>query len=75
MTLGPSFLELVQPLWFLMAASSFNTLVAILAGRVFHPHRTVTGMILAAAVVGTEHRPLDYLLETSVRPRGRSVGE
>lgn len=55
MNLVSSFLELVQPLSFVMTAPSFNTFVTILAGWVFAHRRTVTGMILAADAVGTKH--------------------
>jgi hypothetical protein len=73
MTLVWSFLELVQPLSFLMTAPSFNTFVTILTGWVFAPRRTVTGMILAADVVGTRHHPLDRLAG-DVRQAARAVG-
>jgi hypothetical protein len=55
MTLVSSFLELVQQLSFVMTAPTFNTFVTILAGWVFAPRRTVTGMILAADAVDTKH--------------------
>ena len=55
MTLGSSFLELVQQLACVMTTPTFDTLVTVLTGWVLARRRTVTGMILAADAVGTKH--------------------
>jgi len=55
MTLIPSFVDLLQPLAAVMTAPTFRNLVTIIAGWVFAPRRTVTGMIVAAQAVGRKH--------------------
>ncbi len=55
MTLVSSFLEFVQQVSFVMTAPTFDTFVNVLTGWVFARRRTVTGMILAANAVGTQH--------------------
>jgi len=55
MTLIPSFVDLLQPLAAVMTAPTFRNLLTILAGWVFAPRRTVTGMIVAAQAVGRKH--------------------
>ena len=58
MTLVPSFLALLQPLAPVMTAPSFANFLTILAGWVFAPRRTVTGMIVAAGVAGQVHHSI-----------------
>jgi hypothetical protein len=50
-SLVPSFVDLLQPLSFVMTAPSFNSFVTLLGGWVFARRRTVTGMIVAADAV------------------------
>jgi hypothetical protein len=55
MSLVPSFVEALQPLAVFMTAPSFDSLSTLVAGWIFAPRRTVTGMIVAAGAVGTKH--------------------
>lgn len=55
MTLVPSFVDLLQPLAAVMTTPTFDNLLTMLAGWVFAPRRTVTGMIVAAQAVGRRH--------------------
>lgn len=55
MTLVSSFLALVQPLSWAMSAPSFRSLQILLAGWLFAPRRTITGMIVAAGATDTQH--------------------
>jgi hypothetical protein len=54
-SLVPSFVDLLQPLSYVMSAPSFDSLLTLLGGWVFTRRSTVTGMIVAADAVGTKH--------------------
>lgn len=55
MSLVPSFRQWLQPFWLVMAAPTFQTFTWIVSGWLFAPRRTITGMMLAAGVVGRKH--------------------
>jgi len=55
MGLVTSFLVMLQPLAVAMTAPTFSNWTTLLAGWAFAPRRTVTGMLLAAGVVGQKH--------------------
>ena len=55
MSLVPSFLELLQPFAFVMTTPTFQTFSWLMQGWLFAPRRTITGMMLAAGVVGRKH--------------------
>jgi len=55
MSLTSSFRELLLSLSHVMTQPTFQSLVILLAGWVFAPRRTVTGMIQAAGAVGAKH--------------------
>jgi hypothetical protein len=54
-SLVPSFLALVQPLSWAMRAPCFRSFLTLVAGWLFAPRRTITGMLVAAGVAGTRH--------------------
>src|SRR5215218_2420307 len=53
-SLVPSFIDLLQPLSFVMTRPTFETFLTVLTGWIFARRRTVTGMILAAGAVAGE---------------------
>jgi hypothetical protein len=55
MSILRSFQELLQNFSALMTRPTFDSLTSILSGWVFAVRRTVTGMIVAAGLVGTKH--------------------
>ena len=55
MTLVPSFEGLLQGFAVLLTAPSFQTFTWLVTGWVFASRRTITGMIVAAGVVGKKH--------------------
>lgn len=55
MDLVRSFCDLLQPFGSVMTAPTFQTLTWIVTGWIFAPRRTITGMMLAAGVVGRKH--------------------
>lgn len=67
MSLGTSFVVLLQPLALVMTTPSFENLVTILAGWTFAPKRTVTAMLQAAGAVGTKHHSAFHRLFASAR--------
>ena len=67
MSLVTSFCVLLQPLAFVMTTPSFVNLNVILAGWVFTPRRTVTGMLLAAGAVGRKHHSAFHRLFAQAR--------
>jgi len=50
-----SFCDLLQPFGSVMTAPTYQTLTWIVTGWIFAPRRTITGMMLAAGVVGRKH--------------------
>lgn len=55
MSILPSFIDLLQPFVLAMTAPTFQSFLWITTGWLFAPRRTVTGMILAAGVIGKKH--------------------
>ena len=51
----PSFVTLVQPLGAVMTAPTFDRFVTLLTGWLLARRRTITGMLVAAGVVGDRH--------------------
>jgi hypothetical protein len=67
MSLVTSFVVFLQPLAVVMTCPSFNNAMTLLAGWVFAPRRTVTGMIAAAGAVGQKHHSAFHRLFASAR--------
>ena len=67
MCLVTSFVVFLQPLAVVMTAPSFGNAMTLLAGWVFAPRRTVTGMIAAAGAVGQKHHSTFHRLFASAR--------
>lgn len=67
MTLVASFLELVQPLSWAMSTPVFNTFLIVLTGWIFAPHRTITGMIVAAGVAAERHHAAFHRVFSAAR--------
>lgn len=55
MDLVRSFCDVLQPFGSVMTAPTFQTLTWIVTGWIFAQRRTITGMMLAAGVVGRKH--------------------
>src|SRR5215207_1796677 len=51
----PSFVTLVQPLNAVMTAPTFDRFTTLLTGWLLARRRTITGMLVAAGVVGDRH--------------------
>lgn len=67
-SLVPSFVDLLQPLSFVMTAPSFQSFLTLITGWVFARRRTVTGMILAAdAATGAKHHSAYHRLFAAAR--------
>ena len=66
-SLVPSFIDLLQPLSFVMTAPSFQSFLTLLCGWVFARRCTVTGMIVAADAVGTKHHSAYHRLFSAAR--------
>jgi len=67
MNLVTSFCVLLQPLAVVMTTPSFLNLNVILAGWVFAPRRTITGMLVAAGAVGQKHHSAFHRLFAHAR--------
>jgi len=67
MALVASFVELVQPLSFAMSTPVFARFLILLAGWVFAPRRTVTGMLVAAGVAGVQHHAAFHRVFSAAR--------
>jgi len=67
MSLVTSFVVFLQPLAVVMTSPSFNNALTLLAGWVFAPRRTVTGMIAAAGAVGLKHHSTFHRLFANAR--------
>ena len=67
MSLVPSFLDLLQPLSYVMTAPSFDSFKTLLLGWVFARRHTVSGMMLAADAVGTKHHSAYHRLFAAAR--------
>ena len=67
MSLVASFLELVQPLSFAMSTPVFDRFLIVLTGWVFAPHRTITGMLVAAGVAGAQHHAAFHRVFSAAR--------
>ena len=67
MHLVTSFLVMLQPLAVAMTAPTFSNWTTLLAGWAFAPRRTVTGMLLAAGVVGKKHHSAFHRLFAQAR--------
>ena len=67
MSLVESFLEIVQSLTWAMSTPVFETFVTLPSGWVFAPHRTVTGMIVAAGVAGQRHHAAFHRVFSAAR--------
>jgi DDE superfamily endonuclease len=50
-----SFVEIVQPLSWVMSTPVFAHFLTVLTGWIFAPRRTITGMLVAAGVAGQQH--------------------
>lgn len=67
MSLVTSFVVFLQPLGVVMTCPSFDNAMTLLAGWVFAPRRTVTGMIAAAGAIGQKHHSAFHRLFSSAR--------
>lgn len=67
MSLVTSFVVFLQPLAVVMTCPSFGNAMTLLAGWIFAPRRTVTGMITAAGAVGLKHHSTFHRLFSSAR--------
>lgn len=67
MSLVSPFLDLLQPFAFVMTAPTFQTFTWIVTGWLFAPRRTITGMMLAAGVVGRKHHSAFHRVFSSAR--------
>ncbi len=67
MYLVTSFVVFLQPLAVVMTCPSFGNAMTLLAGWVFAPRRTITGMIAAAGAVGLKHHSTFHRLFSSAR--------
>ena len=67
MSLVPTFTDLLQPFAFAMTTPTFQTFTWIVAGWLFAPRRTVTGMMLAAGVVGRKHHSAFHRVFSAAR--------
>jgi SRSO17 transposase len=66
-SLVPSFLDLLQPLSWVMTSPSFESFQTLLTGWVFARRHTVTSMMLAADAVGTKHHCAYHRLFAAAR--------
>lgn len=67
-SLVPSFVDLMQPLSYVMTAPSFESFLTLITGWVFARRCTVTGMIMAAgAAVGHKHHSAYHRLFAAAR--------
>jgi DDE superfamily endonuclease len=67
MSLVASFVELVQPLSFTMSTPVFTRFLILLTGWIFAPRRTITGMLVAAGVAGTQHHAAFHRVFSAAR--------
>ncbi len=67
MSLVASFIEIVQPLSWAMSTPVFARFMILLAGWIFAPHRTITGMLVAAGVAGTQHHAAFHRVFSAAR--------
>lgn len=67
MSVVPSFLDLLQPLSFVMTTPTFDSFLTVITGWVFARRHTVTGMILAADAVGKKHHSAYHRLFAAAR--------
>lgn len=67
MSLVASFVELVQPLSFAMSTPVFTRFLILLAGWIFAPRRTITGMLVAAGVAGMQHHAAFHRVFSAAR--------
>lgn len=67
MSLVPSFVDLLQPFAFVMTTPTFQTFSWLVTGWLFAPRRTVTGMMLAAGVVGRKHHAAFHRVFSAAR--------
>lgn len=67
MSVVPSFLELLQPFWLVMTVPTFETFTWLVTGWLFAPRRTITGMMLAAGVVGRKHHSAFHRVFSAAR--------
>jgi hypothetical protein len=63
----PSFATLVQPLGATMTAPTFRSLQTLLTGWLLARRRTITGMLVAAGVVGTRHHAAFHRVFSAAR--------
>jgi hypothetical protein len=67
-SLLPSFLDLLQPLSYVMTTPTFDSFLTVISGWAFARRHTVTGMILAAdAAVGAKHHSAYHRLFAAAR--------
>jgi hypothetical protein len=59
--------ELVEPLSFAMSTPVFTRFLILLTGWVFAPRRTITGMLVAAGVAGTQHHAAFHRVFSAAR--------
>jgi hypothetical protein len=67
MELVPSFLELVQPVGYVMTAPTFNSFLTVLTGWVFARRRVITRMIEAADAVQAKHHSAFHRVFSAAR--------
>jgi hypothetical protein len=67
LSLVASFVELVQPLSFAMSTPVFTRFLILLTGWIFAPRRTITGMLVAAGVAGTQHHAAFHRVFSAAR--------
>jgi hypothetical protein len=66
-SLVASFVEIVQPLSWAMSTPVFNRFLIVLTGWIFAPRRTITGMLIAAAVAGQQHHAAFHRVFSAAR--------
>ena len=67
MELVPSFLELVQPVCYVMTAPTFSSFLTVLTGWVFARRRVITRMIEAADAVQAKHHSAFHRVFSAAR--------